>query len=102
MLPPAAVERRRQKQATARSGYKLVMLNDDRTPMEFVFDVLQRFFAMDRVAATAAMLHVHHHGCGVAAVYDDREAAASKLAELTAFIAGAGQSLRCVIEPSPS
>lgn len=98
-LAAAVAERRRQKRAQARAGYKLVLLNDDRTPMEFVLDLLQRFFAMDRRAALAAMLHIHHHGRGIAAVYDDDEAAGSKLAELAKFIAGAGQPLRCVVEP---
>jgi len=100
--PVSAAERRRQKKAEARAGYKLVLLNDDRTPMAFVLDVLQRFFDMDPAAATAAMLYVHNDGRAITAVYDDSDAAARKLAELTAFIAGAQQPLRCVMETSKS
>lgn len=49
--------------------YKVVILNDDYTPMEFVVDVLQRFFGLSRDKATSIMLHVHTRGRGVAGVY---------------------------------
>ena len=45
--------------------FKVVILNDDYTPMEFVVEVLERFFAMDRERATRVMLHVHTRGKGV-------------------------------------
>jgi ATP-dependent Clp protease adaptor protein ClpS len=51
------------------SLYKVVLLNDDFTPMEFVVEVLQRFFGKDREAATRIMLQVHHQGRGVCGVY---------------------------------
>lgn len=49
--------------------YKVVILNDDYTPMEFVVDVLQRFFDLSRDKATSIMLHVHTRGRGVAGIY---------------------------------
>ena len=49
--------------------YKVVILNDDYTPMEFVVDVLQRFFGLSADQATSIMLHVHTRGRGVAGVY---------------------------------
>jgi len=51
------------------SQFKVVLLNDDYTPMEFVVEVLQRFFRLDRSSATQVMLHVHTRGKGVCGVY---------------------------------
>jgi len=51
------------------SMYKVIMLNDDYTPMEFVVYVLQRFFSMSSDQATAIMLNVHQRGVGVCGVY---------------------------------
>jgi ATP-dependent Clp protease adaptor protein ClpS len=49
--------------------YKVLMLNDDYTPMEFVVHVLERFFQKSREQATQIMLHVHRRGVGVCGVY---------------------------------
>ena len=49
--------------------YRVLILNDDYTPMEFVVHVLERFFGRDHEAATRIMLHVHHHGIGECGVY---------------------------------
>ena len=51
------------------SMYKVIMLNDDYTPMEFVVYVLQRFFSMSNGQATAIMLNVHQRGVGICGVY---------------------------------
>ena len=51
------------------SMYKVILLNDDYTPMEFVVYVLQRFFSMSGDQATAIMLNVHQRGVGVCGVY---------------------------------
>ena len=51
------------------SMYKVIMLNDDYTPMEFVVYVLQRFFSMSSDQATSIMLNVHQRGVGVCGVY---------------------------------
>src|SRR3954469_2714511 len=49
--------------------YRVLILNDDYTPMEFVVQVLERFFQKDVEAATKIMLHVHHHGIGECGVF---------------------------------
>ncbi len=51
------------------SMYKVLMLNDDYTPMEFVVHVLERFFSKNRSEATSIMLHVHQRGVGVCGVF---------------------------------
>lgn len=51
------------------SMYKVLILNDDFTPMEFVVHILERFFHKNRDQATEIMLHVHRHGVGVCGVY---------------------------------
>ena len=63
------------------SMYKVIMLNDDYTPMEFVVYVLQRFFGMSSGQATAIMLNVHQRGVGVCGVfsYEVAEAKASQV-----------------------
>ena len=49
--------------------YKVILLNDDFTPMEFVVAVLERFFRKNREEATRIMLHVHHRRLGICGVY---------------------------------
>ena len=63
------------------SMYKVIMLNDDYTPMEFVVDVLKRFFGMSSGQATAIMLNVHQRGVGVCGVfsYEVAEAKATQV-----------------------
>src|SRR3954471_3028524 len=51
------------------SMYKVLMLNDDYTPMEFVVHILERFFSKNRQEATRIMLHVHRRGVGICGVY---------------------------------
>ena len=53
--------------------YQVVLLNDDYTPMEFVVDVLERIFSLDRTRATRVMLEVHTKGKGVCGVYHIRD-----------------------------
>lgn len=64
--------------------YKVVMLNDDYTPMEFVVQVLQQFFRHSRESAVQVMLHVHTQGRGVAGVYP-AEIAETKTAQVNAY-----------------
>ncbi len=61
--------------------YQVVLLNDDYTPMEFVVDVLERFFRMDRETATRVMLEVHVKGKGVCGVFT-YEIAETKVAQV--------------------
>ena len=64
--------------------YQVVLINDDYTPMEFVVDILQRFFAMDRTKATRVMLEVHTKGKGVCGVFT-YEIAETKVDQVIAY-----------------
>ncbi len=79
--------------------YKVLMLNDDYTPMEFVVDVLQRIFGMDRVKATRVMLEVHTKGKCVCGVYTF-EIAETKVAQVTAYARQHQHPLLCTMEES--
>src|SRR5215831_16407893 len=67
--PGTAVISKTKSQTKRPSLYRVLLLNDDYTPMEFVVLVLERFFNKDREAATRIMLHVHHHGIGECGVF---------------------------------
>ncbi|MBA3996145.1 MAG: ATP-dependent Clp protease adapter ClpS [Candidatus Accumulibacter sp.] len=77
--------------------YKVLLLNDDFTPMDFVILVLQKFFAMDREQATRIMLKVHTEGRGICGVYP-RDVAATKVEQVTAFARDNQHPLACVME----
>ena len=75
----------RTKPATKKpSMYKVLMLNDDYTPMEFVVHVLESYFRKSREEATQVMLHVHRRGIGVCGVYT-YEVAETKVTEVVEF-----------------
>ena len=77
--------------------YSVLLLNDDYTPMDFVVDVLVRFFAMDLEKATQVMLHVHTRGRGVCGVYS-REVAESKVAQVNEYSRLNQHPLLCTME----
>jgi ATP-dependent Clp protease adaptor protein ClpS len=77
--------------------YKVLLLNDDYTPMDFVVIVLERFFHMGRERATQIMLKVHHEGMAVCGVYP-KDIAATKVEQVTAFARQHGHPLACVME----
>jgi len=79
------------------SLYKVLLLNDDFTPMEFVIVVLQKFFAMNREQATLIMLKVHNEGRGLCGIYP-RDIAASKVEQVTAYARQHQHPLACVME----
>ena len=79
------------------SLYKVLLLNDDYTPMEFVIFVLERFFAKGREEATRIMLHVHHKGVGVCGVYT-YEIAETKVAQVVDFARQHQHPLQCTME----
>jgi len=77
--------------------YKVVLFNDDYTTMEFVIEVLQTFFAMNRERATQIMLKVHMEGSAVCGVYP-KDVAETKVAQVTAFAKHREHPLRCELE----
>jgi ATP-dependent Clp protease adaptor protein ClpS len=79
------------------SMYKVLMLNDDYTPMEFVIYALQRFFSMSADKATQIMLHVHQRGVGVCGVYT-YEVAETKVTQVMDLAKENQHPLQCTIE----
>ena len=79
------------------SQYKVLMLNDDYTPMEFVVMVLKRFFAMDLEQATRVMLHVHQKGVGVCGIFP-YEVAETKVNQVMDFARQNQHPLQCTLE----
>lgn len=77
--------------------FKVMLLNDDFTPMEFVVLVLQKFFAMTRERATQVMLKVHREGIGVCGVYP-HDIANTKVQQVAAFARRHQHPLQCVME----
>jgi ATP-dependent Clp protease adaptor protein ClpS len=88
----------RTKPRTKRPNtYRVLLLNDDYTPMEFVIHVLERFFNKDRDEATRIMLHVHHNGVGECGVYT-YEVAETKVTMVMDFARKHQHPLQCVME----
>ena len=79
------------------SMYKVLILNDDYTPMEFVVHVLERFFSKSREEATQIMLHVHHKGVGICGVYT-YEIAETKAGQVMDLARQNQHPLQCTIE----
>ncbi|MEN9480244.1 MAG: hypothetical protein RLZZ298_1639 [Pseudomonadota bacterium] len=77
--------------------YKVMLLNDDYTPMEFVIAVLQRFFSLDTEQATRIMLKVHNEGRGVCGVFP-RDIAATKVDQVNVFARQHQHPLACIME----
>jgi len=77
--------------------YSVVLLNDDYTPMEFVVDVLERFFRMDRENATRVMLEVHMKGKGVCGTFT-YEIAETKVAQVVSYARDNQHPLMCTLE----
>jgi len=79
------------------SQFKVLMLNDDYTPMEFVVMCLKRFFAMDLEQATRVMLHVHQKGVGVCGIFP-YEIAETKVNQVMDFAKQNQHPLQCTLE----
>jgi ATP-dependent Clp protease adaptor protein ClpS len=77
--------------------YKVLLLNDDFTPMEFVVIVLQQFFGMDRERAMRVMLQVHTEGSGVCGVFP-KDVATTKVEQVVSFARQHQHPLACVME----
>ncbi len=79
--------------------YKVILINDDYTPMEFVVEVLETFFKMNREQATQVMLTVHTQGKGVCGIYT-RDIAETKAAQVNQYARDHQHPLLCEIEAS--
>jgi len=79
--------------------FKVLLLNDDFTPMDFVVEVLQQFFAKSREQATQIMLKVHNEGAGLCGIYP-RDIAETKVNQVALFAQEHQHPLQCVMEES--
>jgi ATP-dependent Clp protease adaptor protein ClpS len=95
--PASSVVVRTRPKTRKPSMYKVLMLNDDYTPMEFVVHVLERFFNKSREEATRIMLHVHRRGVGVCGVYT-YEVAETKVTQVMDLARQNQHPLQCTIE----
>jgi ATP-dependent Clp protease adaptor protein ClpS len=95
--PGTSVISKTKPQTKRPSLYRVLILNDDYTPMEFVVHILERFFNKDHEAATQIMLHVHHHGIGECGVYT-YEVAETKVTQVMDFARKHQHPLQCVME----
>ncbi len=77
--------------------FKVILLNDDYTPMEFVVMILQMFFALSQGKATQIMLSIHREGKGICGVYP-KDIATTKVEQVTAYARNHQHPLQCVME----
>ena len=77
--------------------YKVVLLNDDYTPMDFVIHILEKFFAKSRTEATEIMLHVHRRGVGICGIFT-YEIAETKVMQVMDYARSHEQPLQCTME----
>jgi ATP-dependent Clp protease adaptor protein ClpS len=95
--PGASVITKVKPKTKRPSLYRVLILNDDYTPMEFVVLVLEKFFQKDIEAATKIMLHVHHHGIGECGIFT-YEIAETKVTQVMDFARKHQHPLQCVME----
>lgn len=79
------------------SMYKVLLLNDDYTPMEFVVTILEKFFNKNKQESTDIMLHVHRRGVGVCGIFT-YEVAETKVAQVMDYARANEQPLQCTME----
>ncbi|MBU6234234.1 MAG: ATP-dependent Clp protease adapter ClpS [Alphaproteobacteria bacterium] len=79
------------------SMYKVLLLNDDFTPMDFVVHILEKFFGKTRAEATDIMLHVHRRGVGICGIYT-YEIAETKVTQVMDYARAREQPLQCTME----
>ncbi|MFA6921783.1 MAG: ATP-dependent Clp protease adapter ClpS [Gallionella sp.] len=77
--------------------FKVILFNDDYTTMEFVIEVLQRFFSINNERAQQLMLQIHNTGSAVCGIYT-RDVAETKVAQVTEYARQQGHPLRCSME----
>lgn len=95
--PGTSVIAKTRPQTKRPSLYRVLLLNDDYTPMEFVVHILQKFFNKNTDDATRIMLHVHQHGVGECGVYT-YEVAETKVTQVMDFARKNQHPLQCVME----
>jgi ATP-dependent Clp protease adaptor protein ClpS len=95
--PTTGVAVQSRVRAKKPSLYKVIMLNDDYTPMEFVIMVLERFFNKNQEEATQIMLHVHQKGVGVCGVFT-YEVAETKVTQVMDMAKEHQHPLQCTLE----
>lgn len=95
--PGTSVIAKTRPQTKKPSLYRVLLLNDDYTPMEFVVHILQKFFNKSTDDATRIMLHVHQHGVGECGVYT-YEVAETKVTQVMDFARKNQHPLQCVME----
>ncbi len=91
------LEQSKEEKIKPPSMYKVILFNDDYTPMEFVVDVIQRFFLKSREQATQIMLKVHTEGMGVCGVYP-RDIADTKVNQVMSYAQEHQHPLQCGME----
>jgi ATP-dependent Clp protease adaptor protein ClpS len=92
-----AVITRTQTRTKRPSMYRVLLLNDDYTPMEFVIQVLKKYFQKGTEEATRIMLHVHHHGVGECGVFT-YEVAETKVTQVMDYARKHQHPLQCIME----
>ena len=95
--PGVGIATRTRAKTKQPTPYRVLMLNDDYTPMEFVVLCLQRFFRMSMEEATRVMLHVHQKGVGVCGVFS-YEVAETKVGQVMDFARQNQHPLQCTLE----
>jgi ATP-dependent Clp protease adaptor protein ClpS len=95
--PSTGVVTRVKPQTKRPNLYRVLLLNDDYTPMEFVVHVVERFFSKSREEATRIMLHVHQHGVGECGIFT-YEIAETKVTQVMDFARKNQHPLQCVME----
>ena len=95
--PTVGVATRTRPKTKKPSQYRVLLLNDDYTPMEFVVHILKRFFGMDTDEATRVMLHVHQKGVGICGVFT-YEVAETKVNQVLDFARKNQHPLQCTLE----
>ena len=96
-LPSTDVIVKTRPKTKTPSMYKVLMLNDDYTPMEFVVHVLEKIFGKNRSEATRIMLHVHQRGVGMCGVFT-YEVAESKVSSVVDYARRNQHPLQCTLE----
>ena len=98
-LPPDLVVEKQASKTAPPPMYRVILLNDDYTPMEFVVHILEKFFGKSSEDAFRVMLQVHHEGKGVCGVYP-HDIASSRVAQVAQYARARQHPLQCVLEPA--